>query len=460
MSNVQLRRVATTMEARATLCLMVKAPVAGLAKTRLAPALFASGAAALAKALLLDAVHVWQSAEPKLVLATVGDFDTETASVLAAWPQRPQGQGCLGQRMERSLRAGLAESEVAIVHGTDIPGVGHEEFRETMRLMQTHDAVLGPCTDGGFYWLAVRRGPHGLLQSLSWSHARACEQTMARLVQAGMRVAILPAKFDVDTPRDLARLGNFLKSNPKVMPHTQAWLASRENRAISVIVPVRNEEKRLPGLLESLVAEQCCPEVIVVDGDSSDATRSIARSFAAVTLLSSRPGRAQQMNCGARAATGGTLLFLHADAQLPTGSLREIQKRMDRGPARAGAFRLRTRYDPGAKQRPWVRHFLPLADLRSRYSKLPYGDQGLFVRTEEFKAVGGYPNQPLFEDLHLSLALARRQTLAILPGPMVVSGRRFQDRPFYYMALMNAFPLLYRLGVSPRRLAALYSGAR
>ena len=201
-------------------------------------------------------------------------------------------------------------------------------------------------------------------------------------------------------------------------------------------------------------------ETIVVDGGSADATRSIASSVAGVRVLESRAGRAAQLNCGAAAATGGTLFFLHADAELPTNSLAQIQKQMHAGTHVAGAFRLRTRYDDAGRRRPWVRPFLGLADLRSRYTKSPYGDQGLFVRANEFWEVGGYPDQLLFEDLHLSQALSRRKRLAILPGPIVVSGRRFQERPLYYLALMNSFPLLYHLGVAPERMAALYPNHR
>jgi hypothetical protein len=329
-----------------------------------------------------------------------------------------------------------------------------------MALLETHDAVVGPADDGGFYWLAVRRCPEGLLDEVTWSCATTCEQTRGRLARAGMRVATLRSRFDVDTPADLSRLAHYLRATPEAMPHTRSFLASAANRAISVIIPVLNEEQRLGPLLRSLHADAPWAEVIVVDGGSTDNTLTVARSFAGVVVLQSEAGRARQLNHGAAAAMGGTLLFLHADAALPSGSLARIAALLDAGSHTAGAFRLRTRYDAQGRQRPWVRPFLRLADLRSHYSRCPYGDQGLFVRAQEFHAVGGYPDQLLFEDLHLSQRLARRGRLAILPGPMVVSGRRFQERPIYYLALMNSFPLLYRLGVSPRRLASLYPNHR
>ncbi len=448
------------MSARATLCLMVKAPQPGRAKTRLIPALGADGASLLARALLRDALAIWGDEEPHLLLATTGSFDEPLATELASWPQISQGQGCLGERLERVLRKGLATSEVAIVHGTDIPGVGRAAYEETMQLLETHDAVLGPADDGGFYWLALRRCPVGLLRGMVWSAPSTCAQTKESLESAGMRVAMLPSRFDVDSPADLSQLGSFLRDHPEAMPCTRSFLASSQNSSLSLIVPTLNEEKQIGRLLAELCAEEAWTEIIVVDGGSSDNTLAIAETFSKVRVLQTTSGRGRQMNAGAAEAVGGTLLFLHADAHLPEGALSQILATVDKGDSEAGAFRLRTRYDEGAHSRPWVRPFLALADMRSRYSKSPYGDQGLFVRAHVFHELGGYPEQSLFEDLHITQALAKRRPLAILPGPMVVSGRRFQERPLYYLALMNTFPLLYRLGVSPRRLAAFYSLTR
>jgi rSAM/selenodomain-associated transferase 2/rSAM/selenodomain-associated transferase 1 len=439
-----------------SLNLMVKAPEPERAKTRLAPALSSHGAAALARAFLRDALEEWQGVDVQCTLAKTGNFDDSLREELAGRPQRSQGEGELGQRLERVLSAALASHDVAIVVGTDIPGVGQRELFETQRLLETHDAVLGPAEDGGFYWLALRSCSPGLLSDIPWSDASTCLRTKERLERAGMRVAMLGTRFDVDTPADLTRLGAYLRSHPMSMPHTRKFLASSANGALSIIIPVLNEASKIESLLRSLTRDAPWAEVIVVDGGSEDETLAIASSFKGVSVVRSPPGRARQLNSGAAQAIGGTLLFMHADARLPREGLKQIQELMAKETHVAGAFRLRTRYDESGPRREWVRPFLRLADLRSRYSKSPYGDQGLFVRAREFHALGGYPDQPILEDLHLSRALSKRQSLAILPGPMTVSGRRFQQRPLYYFALMNSFPLLYRLGVSPRRLASLY----
>ncbi len=439
-----------------SLMVMVKAPERGRAKTRLSTALSPSGSAALAKALLRDALAVWRGVDATVTLAMTGDFDASMRAELADWKQELQGEGELGLRLERVLASALSKHDVAVVVGTDIPGLGESDLCETQKLLQTHDAVLGPAEDGGFYLLALRRCPPGLLAGIPWSDAATCQRTKERLESAGMRVAMLETRFDVDTPADLTRLGSFLRDRPGAMPHTRKFLASSENGALSIIIPALNEAAKIATILKSLTEDAPWAEIIVVDGGSEDGTLSIASSFAGVSAIQAEPGRAKQLNCGAALAIGGTLLFMHADAHLPFGALDQLQALMRSKTHVAGAFRLRTCYDEAGPKRAWIRPFLRLADLRSRYTRNPYGDQGLFVSASEFHALGGYPDQPILEDLHLSRALAKRQHLAILPGPMTVSARRFQERPLYYFALMNSFPLLYRLGVSPKRLASLY----
>jgi len=224
---------------------------------------------------------------------------------------------------------------------------------------------------------------------------------------------------------------------------------------ISVVVPVLNEERTVARCLAELGDFD---EVVVVDGGSTDATRERVRAFPSVSWLAAPRGRARQMNAGARAAQGEVLLFLHADVQLPEGACTRIREALADASTVAGAFKTWT--VPEGVQRAWLAPLLHLADLRSRYSRLPYGDQAVFVRREDFEAVGGFPEQPLMEDLELALRLARRGRIAIVDARVTVSGRRFQARPLFYFTVVNVFPLLYWLGVSPSRLARLYSNVR
>jgi rSAM/selenodomain-associated transferase 2 len=220
---------------------------------------------------------------------------------------------------------------------------------------------------------------------------------------------------------------------------------------ISIIIPVLDEERRIGHCLAEL---QGFEEFIVVDGGSRDRTVEIARAAGARVETAPR-GRASQMNHGARLASGEVLLFLHADVSLPEGAAAHVERSFSDAGVVAGAFRTWHVADDG-RRAPW----LHLADLRSRLSGLPYGDQALFVRRQAFERAGGFPDQPLMEDLELSRRLRRLGRVAIVPASVRVSGRRFLAHPIRDTLLVNAFPLLYRLGVPAERLARFYADVR
>jgi rSAM/selenodomain-associated transferase 2 len=235
--------------------------------------------------------------------------------------------------------------------------------------------------------------------------------------------------------------------------------SSTEPRAprVSVVIPALDEEARIGGQLEAVARIRGIHEVIVVDGGSRDATMARVRADGTARLLSARRGRASQMNAGARAATGEVLLFLHADVRLPEDALRRVEEALADPEIVAGAFRTWTVDDRG---RSWLAPLLHLADLRSRYSSLPYGDQALFVRAEAFRRTGGFPEQPLMEDLELSRRLRRLGRIRIVRSRVTVSGRRFLARPIFYTLAVNIFPALYAAGVPASALKRLYGDPR
>ena len=227
--------------------------------------------------------------------------------------------------------------------------------------------------------------------------------------------------------------------------------------AISVIVPVLDEEARLGRRLAELTATPGLGEVLVVDGGSADSTAAIAHTFSGVRLLSAARGRARQMNAGAAAAVGDVFLFLHADVSLPRDAATWIVRTLADPRVVAGAFRTWTVPD-GASTR--LGRVLHLADIRSRVTRFPYGDQAIFVRRDAFARVGGFPDQPLMEDLELSRRLRRLGRIATVPAVVRVSGRRFVTRPIRFTLIARTFPTLYRLGVPPRVLARFWGAVR
>jgi rSAM/selenodomain-associated transferase 2 len=232
----------------------------------------------------------------------------------------------------------------------------------------------------------------------------------------------------------------------------------RRASRISVVIPVLDEATQIGERLSELV-RFAFHEVIVVDGGSIDETRAIVRGFPDVVLVEAPRGRARQMNEGARRATGDVLLFLHADVSLPPDAALHIRRALAHPGTAAGAFRTWTVAE-GVGPRPWWSPLLHLADLRSRYSRLPYGDQAIFLRREVFQDAGGFPEIPLMEDLAFSRKLSTLGVVRTIPARVSVSGRRFIERPLYYTLLVNVFPLLFRLGVPASVLAVAYGDVR
>lgn len=222
---------------------------------------------------------------------------------------------------------------------------------------------------------------------------------------------------------------------------------------ISVIVPVLNESAVLPDLLRSLRELAASgAEVIAVDGGSSDGTRE-ALEKAGVRVLLAQRGRARQMNAGAAQASGDQLLFLHADTRLPPNGLAAVS--MSLLPGRPGWGRFDVCIDGRSR---WLPLIALMINQRSRLTGIATGDQALFMRREVYEAMGGFPDQPLMEDVELCTRLRRRFGWpACLRDRVVTSGRRWDTRGVWpTILLMWALRWAYWRGVPAQQLAARY----
>ena len=220
--------------------------------------------------------------------------------------------------------------------------------------------------------------------------------------------------------------------------------------SISLITPVLDEEDELPAFLKQLAGQEIL-ELILVDGGSRDRTREIASKYS-VTCLQGPTGRGSQLNLGARQARGDILFFVHCDTRLPGNFPKLIRGALDSPATSAGAFSL-TIDGSG-----WSYRLIEAgANLRSRLLGLPYGDQGLFLTRRLFKQIGGYPDQPLLEDVALVRRLRRLGKILVLDSPIRVSARRWQRLgPWHTTVLNQTILLAYLLGMSPARLARIY----
>ena len=219
---------------------------------------------------------------------------------------------------------------------------------------------------------------------------------------------------------------------------------------ISVIVPTLNEAATIAPTLQRLREPEVL-ERIVVDANSADETRTIAEDLADRVMVGP-VGRAAQMNAGAAVARGDILFFLHADTLVPAGFAAAIVAACERA--------VGGRFDVELDAEGFAFRLIERAiNLRSRWSGLFTGDQGLFVRRAVFESIGGYPDQPLLEDLAFSQALQRRGEVAALRERVRTSARRWQRHGVARtVAIMWAIRALYALGVPPPRLARLYEG--
>lgn len=221
-----------------------------------------------------------------------------------------------------------------------------------------------------------------------------------------------------------------------------------------IVMPVLNEAA---GIADSLSA--LAPlvgrgaRVVVVDGGSTDDTPARARRFEGVEVIAAPRGRAAQMNAGARAAgANGVLLFLHADTSLPPDADRLVAQALATGRRVWGRFDVRI-----TGRARMLRVVAALMNLRSRWSGIATGDQAMFMTRAAFDAVGGFPEQPLMEDIELSKRLKKLARPACLRQRVTTSGRRWEARGVWpTIVLMWRLRWAYWRGVSPQALARRY----
>lgn len=217
---------------RPRLAIFCRAPRPGRTKTRLAPGLGASGAAAFSLALLLDLAE--RLADPgwdrELWVADERDRAAIEALVPDA-PVRVQGGGDLGARMRACIATGLDERRAAtVIVGSDCPGIDRDTVRAALAGLDEADAVICPGRDGGYGLIAAARPHPALFAGISWGTAEVAAQTRAAARAAGLELVEPCAADDVDRPTDLARLAGELASagNPSPLGRTRAVIARTE----------------------------------------------------------------------------------------------------------------------------------------------------------------------------------------------------------------------------------------
>lgn len=229
------------------------------------------------------------------------------------------------------------------------------------------------------------------------------------------------------------------------------------SKKISIIIPVLNESAGINNTLEhlsGLIAVNGLPaEIIVVDGDHEGKTIAAIKDDKVITVVG-KPGRGRQMNHGAALAKGNILLFLHADTLLPDDGLALIETVYNTNlPFAAGAFDLAI-----DSERPIFRLIEKTASLRSRMTRIPYGDQAFFFDAGYFRALGGFAEIPFLEDVEIMRRIKNRgEKIVFLNRSVHTSARRWEKEGALKRTLRNRLLVfLYCAGMAPERLAKFY----
>ena len=219
---------------------------------------------------------------------------------------------------------------------------------------------------------------------------------------------------------------------------------------ISVIIPALNEQNLVGSAVKSAL-EGFNAEALVVDGGSTDATRENASDNGAKVLTTSSC-KALQMNYGARHAAGNIFLFLHADSRLPPAWDCYVRNIIKKHQTALGFFRFAVNEPfPGSRLIEWG------TNLRSRFLKLPYEDQGLFLSRYRFFSVGGFPDVPFLEDVFLVRRIQKSGHVCCAGADIVTSGRRWIKFGVLRTTFINQAVLLSAwLGVDPLKLKEDY----
>ncbi|MBW1893798.1 MAG: TIGR04283 family arsenosugar biosynthesis glycosyltransferase [Deltaproteobacteria bacterium] len=223
---------------------------------------------------------------------------------------------------------------------------------------------------------------------------------------------------------------------------------------LSIIIPVFREEAIINTALCNLepVMSGMPVEIIVVDGDFGKSTIH-AIQYDGIKKIVGPKGRGPQMNTGAREAKSDILLFLHVDTILPENAVNHIISACSNEDIVGGAFDLGI-----ASKKPTFRWIEKIASIRSRITRIPYGDQAIFIKNRFFQTVGGFKSIPIMEDVELMRRIRKKgEKIILISEPVKTSPRRWEEEGVLYCTARNlVLACLFFSGVNPEALKKYY----
>lgn len=215
------------------LVIFAKAPIPGQVKTRLCPPLTPDEAATLHGSFVLDLLERTKLAAAKFTLRIDRYLACAPSSDHVFFKIMEERQGVklldqvgedLGARMPHAFETLFAKGyQRVLLVGTDVPSLPLEHYQQAVALLETHDLVLGPALDGGYYLIGLTRPAPELFAGIAWSTDRVLAATQEKAAQLGLRTALLPAWRDVDTLDDLRALIDAAALDAKKPKQEQAF---------------------------------------------------------------------------------------------------------------------------------------------------------------------------------------------------------------------------------------------
>lgn len=437
--------------------IFTRVPIPGQTKTRMMPALTAVQCAKLHTCFIKDIKKQCEACAADIFVCFTPEdkeqrlrkiFDAQCSFFLQT------GDG-LGERMYNALEAVFQKGyEKCLLIGTDVPELKASYLERAFYELRTKDVVFGRTKDGGYYLVGMNEARKEVFEIPKYGHAGVWTDTIRHLDECGLQTGYTGSLQDMDTAEDLNAYRKRMRTQKELrMTMTGRYLI--QNRKISIVVPLYNEEKTVEVLQEQLkkLKDRC--EILFVDGGSTDRTLDLIRPE--FKVIHTVKGRAKQMNIGARESTGEILFFLHCDSKLPSNPLTKITNVMREHEAGCFGIAFETKS-------PLMQICRVISNHRIKDRKVMFGDQGIFIERSLFFEVGMYPDLPIMEDYQFSLTLKEKGIqLGMAKGRIYTSDRRFPKGTISKLKLMwkmNRLRKMYRDGVDIRKIAVLYKDIR
>jgi len=367
----------------------------------------------------------------------------------------------IGEKMKNAFIDVFAlKYDRIVLVGSDVPTMSSYDLSDAFNKLEVCDFVIAPVEDGGYYLIGMNEMHNEVFQLDKYGNQEVLVKTIKEIKKLELTYHIMNEKFDIDTARDLIKYEKY--STMKKAENSYTYRYIMDHKRISVVIPIYNEMKnifKLEELIKSLIK---CYEIILVDGESSDGTYeyfidNIMKFKKNVRIIKSKKGRSNQMNIGSVQCIGQILLFLHADSSIDINYYDEIIRVMKINDA--ACFKIK--FDSNKILMVFNSFF---SNMRSKYRKIIFGDQGYIINHSVFDEIGGFEEIPIMEDYQLSLELKKhKKKVGMINSYITTSSRRYSNKSseiLKTMCLMFKLRKMYRENIDINIINELYKDVR